>query len=69
VNYVTIINATGADVHYDFDVAASLGSMVLPNGQAILQLPKKVTVVHFYTAAAQNVNGTASGNLVLKGEL
>jgi hypothetical protein len=69
VNYVTIINATGADVHYAFDVAATLGSSVLPNGQAILQLPKKVTAVHFYTAAAQNINGSTAGNLTLLGEL
>lgn len=67
VNSVFLQNNTGADLHYAFDTAASAGSKVLPTGQSIIY-PKKVTAVHLYTAAAQNVNGTSSGNIVLEGE-
>ncbi|SRR5712692_921913 len=68
VNNVAIQNATSANVYYAFDVAASLGSLFLVPG-AFLSYPKKCTVLHLYTAAAQPINGTSAGNIVVLGAL
>ena len=65
---MVISNATGADVHYAFDATASAGSPALPTGQHLVY-PKNVTVVHLYTAASQNLNGSAAGNVTVQGEL
>lgn len=68
ISRVILQNNTTANVMYAFDATASLGSLVLAPGQTLIY-PKKVTVVHLYTAAAQNVNGTSAGNIVLLGAL
>lgn len=68
VNTVILQNNTAAVVNYAFDTAASAGSLSLAAGQTLIY-SKKVTVVHLYTAAAQNINGTTAGNIVLLGEL
>jgi hypothetical protein len=68
VNRVIIQNNTSANVNYAFDVASSAGSFLLVPG-ATLIYPKKVTVLHLYTVAAQNINGTSAGNIVVLGAL
>ena len=68
VNNAVIQNNTSANVNYAFDATASAGSLVLvPN--ATLIYPKQITTVHLYTAGAQNINGTSSGNIVVLGAL
>jgi hypothetical protein len=66
VNHVILQNNTSALLHFAFDVAATNGSLVLQPG-AFLIYAKRVTVVHLLTVAAQNVNGSAAGNIVLLG--
>ncbi len=68
VNNVIIENNTSANVYYAFDTAATLGSLVLVPG-TYYEKPKKVTVLHLLTAAAQNINGTAVGGIAVLGEL
>ena len=68
VNTVILQNNTGANLNYAFDVAATVGSLLLPTGQTLIY-SKKVTVVHLFTAAATNVNGSSASNIVLLGEL
>lgn len=68
VNRVIIQNNTSANVNYAFDTAASAGSLVLAPGSTLIY-PKKVTSPHLYTAAAQNINGTSAGNIVVLGAL
>lgn len=68
VNRVIIQNNTSANVNYAFDTAASAGSFVLASN-AMVVYPKKVTALHLYTAAAQNINGTSAGNIVVLGAL
>lgn len=68
VDTVILQNNTTATLYYAFDATASAGSLSLAPGQ-VLFYSKKVTVVHLYTIAAQNINGTTAGNIVLLGEL
>lgn len=68
VNRVIIQNNTSANANYAFDMVASAGSLVLVPG-AMLVYPKKCTVPHLYTAAAQNINGTSAGNIVVLGAM
>ncbi|SRR6266849_250039 len=68
VNRVIIQNNTSANAYYAFDTAASLGSLLLVPG-AFLVYPKKVTSPHLYTVAAQPINGTSAGNIVVLGAL
>lgn len=68
VNRVIIQNNTSANVSYAFDVAASAGALVLSPGSTLVY-PKKCTVLHLFTAAAQNINGTTAGNIVVLGAL
>ncbi len=68
VNRVIIQNNTSANVNYAFDTSASAGSMLLVPG-ATLIYPKKCTVLHLFTAAAQNINGSTAGNIVALGAM
>ena len=68
VNRVILQNNTSANVNYAFDTAATAGSLVLVPS-ALLVYPKKCTVLHLYTAAAQNINGSTAGNIVVLGAL
>ncbi|SRR6266704_651851 len=68
VQRIIIQNNTSANVNFAFDVAASLGSLLLVPG-AMLVYPKKCTVLHIFTAAAQNINGTTVGNIVVLGAI
>lgn len=67
VHHIIIQNNTTAIAYCDFDVAATVGSFaVYPNGQMIVfDIP--CTILHLYTAAAQNVNGSTVGNIVIRG--
>ena len=68
VNHVLIQNNTSANLNYAFDVAASAGSYLLVPG-AFVVWDRLCTVLHLYTAAAQNINGTSAGNIVVEGTL
>src|SRR6266700_323788 len=68
VQRVIIQNNTSANLNYAFDVAATLGSLVLVPGSTLIY-PKKVTVVHILTAAAKNINGATAGNIVVLGAI
>ncbi len=68
VNRIILMNNTSANVNYAFDAVASAGSLVLTPG-SMLVYPKKCTALHLYTAAAQNINGTAAANIVVLGAL
>jgi len=68
VQRIIIQNNTAANLNFAFDVAATLGSLVLVPGSMIIY-PKKVTVLHILTAAAKNINGTAAGNIVVLGAI
>lgn len=68
VNRVILMNNTSANVNYAFDTAASAGSLLLVPG-AMLVYPKKCTVLHLYTAAVQNINGSSGNNLVVLGAM
>lgn len=68
VNRVIIQNNTSGNVYYAFDQTASAGSFLLVPGATVIY-SKKVTAVHLFTAAAQNINGTTAGNIVLLGAL
>lgn len=67
VRHLLIQNNTSAAVYCDCDVAATQGSFeIYPNGQtALLDVP--CAVLHLYTAAAQTINGSAAGGIVVKG--
>lgn len=66
VNHVILQNNTSANVWFAFDTVATIGSLLLVPGSMLIYA-KKVSVVHLYTVAATNVNGTAAGNIVLLG--
>lgn len=68
INNVIVENNTSANVYVAFDTAATLGSIALVPGM-YYEKPKKVTVLHLYTVAAQNINGSAVGAIVVLGEL
>jgi hypothetical protein len=68
VNHVMICNKTGANVYYEFDAPASLGSPAIGTtygGTVIFDV--RTTVLHLYTAAGQNVNGSVDANIVVRG--
>lgn len=68
VNHVAIQNNTTAAINYAFDVTASAGSFLLSAGQTAVW-DVQTLILHLYTAANQNVNGTSSGNIVAQGWL
>lgn len=68
VNHVMIQNNTGANVQWDLDTATSSGSPVLATGQTIF-LDVQCTILHLLSAANQNVNGSSSSNICVKGWL
>lgn len=68
VNHVLLNNNTGSDIRYDFDVATSNGSPVLPTGQTLFW-DSSTQALHLLTSAQQNVNGTSSGNIVVRATL
>lgn len=68
VSRVIIQNNTAVNVYYAFDTAASAGSLLLAPGSTVVY-PKKCTVLHLFTATAQVINGSSSGNIVVLGAL
>lgn len=68
INNVLIQNNTGSDVALAFDQTATAGSFTLADGQTLIY-SKRILTVHLFTAGAQAVNGSSSGNIVLLGEL
>lgn len=66
VNHVMLQNNTGVSINFDVDQTATAGSPVLATGQTIF-LDVVMAALHLWTAAQQNVNGTAAGNIVIRG--
>jgi hypothetical protein len=66
VYHLWLQNNSAMPVGIEFVAAASAGSWQVPAGGALL-LDVPVGVVHLYSTAATAVNGTAAGNVVLKG--
>lgn len=66
VAHWTIQNNTAASVGVELDAAASAGSLQIAAGQSLTsEVP--VSTLHLFTAAAQNINGTAGSNIVIRG--
>ena len=65
-HHFTLQNKTAANVYWWRDGVASLGSFLLAAGQTAF-IDKPVTVLHLYTVAAENINGTADLNIVVDG--
>jgi hypothetical protein len=66
VRHLMIQNNTSANVQFSLDVAATAGSPILTPG-ATFFADIRVTAVHLLTAAAQNINGTSAGNIIVWG--
>lgn len=65
VNHVLLQNNTAATINYDIDEAASAGSIALAAGATIF-LDIQMSTLHLFTAGVVNVNGTATGNIVVR---
>lgn len=65
VRHVILQNNTAAIVNYDIDAATTLGSLSLAAGATIV-LDIEMTTLHLRTAAAQQVNGSAAANIVVR---
>lgn len=68
VGHWFIQNNTTANVMFDLETAASLGSPLIAAGQMITS-DVPLSQLHLFTAAAQNINGTTAGNIVIRGWL
>ena len=68
VNHVTIENHTAANINYSFDETCTAGSLLLPPTYQH-DKAKQVNTVHILTTAAQNINGSTAGNIVVRGAL
>jgi hypothetical protein len=66
IHHLLIQNNGAVTVGVEFDATASAGSLQVAAGQTLL-LDLPLTVLHCYSASAPAVNGTAAGNLVVKG--
>lgn len=65
VRYLIIQNNTTANCFVDFDATATAGSLLLAPG-ATFVVDAVVTTLHLFTAAAQNINGGAGTNIVIR---
>lgn len=68
INYVTLQNNGPVSINYDFNQSATSGSLILATGQTLFY-NKKTTTVSILSASGTAVNGTGTGNIVLKGEI
>lgn len=68
VNHVLIANNTTANINYEFENAATAGSDVLAPGQKLL-LDVQCLTVSILTTSVVAVNGSAAGNIVVRGWL
>lgn len=66
IGYLMIQNNTTINVNFDLDVATSAGSPLLAPGQTIF-LNVQCTTLHLQANGTPNVNGTSSGNIVVRG--
>ncbi|SRR6266700_137021 len=65
---ITIQNKSAAPAYFAFDQAASPGSLEIDPGVTVVYT-KKAAALHIYTAAAVNINGATTPNIVVTGEL
>lgn len=66
IRHLFVQNNTSANVQFSLDAATSAGSPVITPG-ATFTADIRVTAVHLLTAAAQNINGTTGGNIIVWG--
>lgn len=71
VNHIMIQNNSSVNLLWDLDTATSAGSPVLSNtlGQNTLFLDVQTSTLHIQANGTPNVNGTSSGNIVVRGWL
>jgi hypothetical protein len=62
-------SVAAVDIFVEADAAASPGSIVVPPGGSYLSRDIPCNVLHIYCSAALALNGTADGNVVVKGWL
>ncbi len=65
VNHVMIQNNGTININWDLDVATTAGSPVLAPGQTVF-LDVQTTAVHVQSASSLNINGSSSGNIVIR---
>jgi hypothetical protein len=68
VRHVFIQNNTPLSVQFCFDTVTNAGSPVLQPGE-LFSADITMTTIHLLTSSSQNINGTASGNIVIWGWL
>jgi hypothetical protein len=68
VNHVMLQNNTTINILWDLDVATSAGSPLLAPGQTIF-FDVQTTALHIQANGTPNLNGTSSGNIVIRGWL
>jgi hypothetical protein len=66
VRSVLIQNNTAAPLYANFDKAASQGTLAIAAGQTLI-LDWSCTVLHLWTTAITNVNGSAAGAIFVAG--
>lgn len=68
VNHLLIQNNSTVPVNFELDNAVSAGSPIVQPGQTIF-LDIQTIVLHLLSTGTPNVNGTAAGNVVVRGWL
>src|SRR3954466_5157023 len=68
VNHILLQNNTASSLNWDLDATATGGSPTLASGQTLF-LDVQTSTLHLFQAGTPNVNGTASGNIAVRGWL
>lgn len=67
VNHLLLQNNSSAPIQFELDATSTAGSPILTSGNQMMLLDVKCTAIHLYTSAVTNINGTAAGNIVIRG--
>lgn len=65
VNHIMLQNNTASALSWELDTPANAGSPSLAAGQTVF-LDVQTGALHLYQAGTPNVNGTSSGNIVVR---
>ena len=68
VNHLMIQNNSGATLNWELDATATAGSPTLANGSTVF-LDVQTSTLHLLQTGTPAVNGTSSGNIVVRGWL
>jgi len=69
INHIMLQNNTSANLNFDLDATATAGSPVLVSGAIVFLDVLGTLVLHLLQTGTPNVNGTSSGNIVVRGWL